>query len=276
MITTRRQLRRDTLKALGDLRILKATNVGDDQRFIDTLNLVAEVDAYRGREVIFTGGTVANLGQMRYVTGSSDEFRALGFGVSLPAATAVGDECEMVNTRGTMYRLADVHDAINQAIRAVGSQTLTPAGSDEQTYARGTAIEVPPEFRTVESVQWLDAWDTTTWRSVPKARRVNGPGWSVDRANRTVVISGDSAWNLNERTIVVRGLAEPSELHDDSDTTTLDPEFLSTYAQALLAKAKFLRMPTPETERTMFALQQLAGSLRRKVVTRRGPFSTDI
>ncbi len=273
MSITRRQLRRDILTNLGDLRLLKATASLSNVTFIDTDDLVGETDAYKGREVLFTGGTAANLGEIRYVTGSSTTQRALGFGVSLPATPAVGDECEMINTRGIMVRFAEVHNAINQAIRGISGVALSPATTDEQTFARGTAIELPADFATVENVQYLDSYDSTLWRSVPKAPRINGSGWALDPASRTVVVGGQAAWDLNERTIKVWGLAEPAVLLDDGDETPLDAEWLRVATQAALAFALYLRMPTPERKDALSLLEGKEHRLRRKVVATPGPFS---
>lgn len=277
MGATRRQIRRDVLRAVGDLRILTATADGSDVTFIDTVSLVGETGAYRGREVIFTGGTTANLGEIRYVTGSSSQQRGIGFGIALPAATATGDEAEMLNTRGTGFRIQDVHDAINQAIRGIANRALVPAGTDDLAYARGNAIIAPADFATIENVQWKRANDQCAeWRSLPKATRPNGFGWSVDPATREVVIAGRPGWWIDGGTVKVWGLAPPPELFDDGDETKLDPEWLTNAAAALLLRARYLRMPTPETERLVYMLSQKADALERRATSRRSPFSVSL
>lgn len=281
MSITRRQLRRDILKNLGDMRILTATaDSMSNVKFIDTINLVGEVGAYKGREVIFTGGTAANLGLIRYVSGSSSDESAIGFRQSLPAEPIAGDECEMVNTRGIGYRIADVHDAINQSIRQVAGRELGSLSSVDSDYAYGTAITVPAEFVTVEDVQWQDPYDTVRFHALPKASRPNGKGWWVDRATRTVQITGRirhlNGWWCEDgptRSVRVWGLAQPAELYDDDDQTDLDPMWLIANTLSLLLRGRYYRMPTPETERLMYDAVQEARSLIARVTARRSPFS---
>lgn len=269
--TTRRQLVNDVLRTLGDLRVLVATRTGTDVTFYDDASLNGEPGAYTGREVLFVAGTAANAGEVRYVTGSAT--RGIGFGVALSAATAVGDECWMVNTRGIGYRFQDVYDAINQAIRAARRHGPVPTAADTSVYATGDGIAVPPNFVSVENVQWQDQWDDTIWRQVTKARRPNGKGWWVDRSTRSVYVGGNPAATLDGRTVKLWGLAEPEELYDDDDETTIDPDWLTKTVALIIARGRFMRSPTPESERTMMTIAQESGGLRPLMVTRRSPFS---
>lgn len=275
-LTTRRTLRRSTLRGLGDLRLLTATSDGSDVDFRDTVNLTGEPGIYRGREVILVQGTADNIGEIRYVTGSSQQLFAVGFGVALPAFTAEGDVAEMVNTRGTGFHIQEIHDAINQAIRNIGDRALVPVPMETLAYATGDEIALPAEFQTIEDVQWQDESDPDEWHSIRKAPRNTGAGWSVDRAGRSVSLAGAIATTIDGRTVRVWGLAEPEELYADSDETTIDPEYLTMQARANLALERFMRSPTPETERVSFLFEQRAGALRAKTVTRRSPFSQEL
>lgn len=281
---TRRQLRRDILKNLGDMRILTATaDSMSNVTFIDTINLVGEVGAYKGREVIFTGGTPANLGLIRYITGSSSDESAIGFRQVLPAEPVAGDECEMLNTRGIGYRIADVHDAINQSIRQVAGRELGAIATVDTSYAYGTAITVPDSFVTVEDVQWQDPYDTAYFHAIPKASRPNGKGWWVDRATRTVKITGRIRF-LNDwwcedgtaRSVRVWGLSKPAELYNDDDETKIDPMWLIANSLSLLLRGRYYRMPTPETERLLYDAVNEARSLIARVTARRSPFSESL
>jgi hypothetical protein len=274
--TTRKTLRRDILGDLGDVRILTATDDGSDTTFIDTENLFGEVDAYKGREFLLTGGTEANLGEIRYVTGSSASQMAIGFGVSLPADTAEGDEGELINTRGIGFRFRDVHEAINRAIRTVAGDALVPTSVTSATYARGDGIALPDEFATVEYVQWLDPSDDTIWRTVPKAPRLNGAGWAVDRSTRTVVIGGSWSTTLDGQTVQVWGLAEPAELDSDTDATTINPEYVKVQAEAYLMRALYLKYKTQELGNIATQLRDEAGVLRRRLGFVQGPLSEQL
>jgi hypothetical protein len=224
--------------------------------------------------VLFVSGTSGNIGEIRYVTGSAN--RGIGFGVSLPSATATDDECWMVNTRGIGYRFQDVYDAINQAIRSVRERGPVPAATDSITYGAGDAIVVPPEFVRVENVQWQDEYDTALWRPIVKTKRPNGTGWWLDRASRSVFVGGAPAETMDGRTVRIWGLAEPAELHDDDDETGVHSDWLTKQAAATIARARFMRAPTPETERTYFSIMQEAGALRPFTVTRRGPLGENL
>ena len=61
--TTRREIRRRILSRLGDFLLVTATEDGSTTTLIDRIHLIGEPDAYRGRQIMFTGGTVENLGQ---------------------------------------------------------------------------------------------------------------------------------------------------------------------------------------------------------------------
>lgn len=274
MPTTRLTLVQDTLKSLGDLRILTATRDGSDVILWDDVNLAGEPGAYAGREVKFISGTALNIGAVRYVTGSAD--RGIGFGVALSAATAVGDVAWMVNTRGIGYRFADVEDAINQAIRDARQHGPVPTSTDTEDYDRGDAIAIPDGWVSVENLQWQDEQDTTKWRVIPKARRNNGNGWWVDRFARVVYVGNNQGYKLDGRTLKLWGLIEPEELDDDDDETSVNANWLAKTAAANLARGKFLRTPTPETERSYFSLLSESAALRPLIVTRRSPFSESL
>jgi hypothetical protein len=276
MSISRKQLRRDIVRNLGDLRILTATAPGTNVTLIDTISLVGEVDAYKGREVLFTGGTAANLGLTRYVQSSSSSLRAIAFGITLPAATTTGDECEMVNTRGVGYRFQDIHDAINESIRTVSDRALVTAATQAGVYARANAIPIPVGFKTIENVQWQDQSYGLAWHNIPKAKTLNGNGWWVDRANRTLQLTGNPAWNADAMNIQVWGLAEPPEMFNDADLTEVDQEWLKFNTLATLMRAKSIKMPTPETDRLMYMLSSKADQLRAKILIRRSPFSESL
>lgn len=278
---TRKDVRRDVAKALGDLMVLTSTrNSTSNVVFMDEVNLTGEVGAYDGRQVLFTGGQAANLGLERYVGFSSSSQRSLGFNIALPVDVIIGDECELINTRGTGFRFQDVHDAINQSIRTISDRFLEPAATEESVYTYGSGIILPSEFQTVENVQWQDPCDSSFWRTLPKAPRANGLGWWVDRPSRMVMVTGQLRnfypCQDTTRTVRVWGLQEPVELYDDRDTTSVSYDWLVSNTRRILAEARFATYPMPELERMIFAGMQRADQLLPRVVTRRGPFSVSL
>lgn len=275
MATTLRQLRRDVLRELGDIRILTATADGEEDTFVDATNLTGGVNAYAGRLVLFTDGTPANLGEQRYVVVSSRTSHSLGFSDPLPAPTAIGDECELIDTKAIGFTFQDVKEAINICLRSLELDGLVAADDADLAYAYGTGLAIPDEFRSVEYVYRQDTYDSVLWHRVPKALKVNGSGWWVDRVNRMVYVTGSYGRNHTGQTFRLAGLMSVPTLDGDDDETTVDYEWLIAAVQAKLAKARWLRMggKERETERMVYILNQKADAMRARVLARRSPFS---
>lgn len=276
---TRRDLRRQVLRGVGDLVVLTATADGTNVSFPDYINLVGEVNRYKGQRVIITGGTPENIGQERYVQGSSNTYRLLDFGVDLPAQVHLGDEAELFSDLGKGYRFQDVNEAINQSISSVRNTALVPAEFDSPSFVQADGIEIPVNYRTIEYVKWLQTTNDATcdqWRSVMKAKKPGGTGWWVNRATRTIEINGWD-WNIVAgRSIRVTGLVSPDLLYDDDDMTDLDEEWLVMSAQAIMTRARYFRMATPETERLMYMMSSEATRLTPKARQWLGPYSSQV
>ncbi len=266
-MTDRKTLRRRVLLELGDMKVLRATANGTDSTFIDAINLIGEPNAYIDRQVLFTGGTSANLGVVTQVNGSSKNERALSFATTLPAATMTGDECELINTRGIGFTFDDVHRAINAAI-ADAAREATVLAAANATFDRATgSIAIPDEWSVFSGLQWQDRCDR--WRGIIPAGRLGGAGWSVDRVSRTVQIAGDWAYKLDGRPVRLSGATDPAPLTQDSDETVVNPDWLVAEAAAVLLQGKYLLHPNPQAERTYGMLRQKANQLRVFTVTRR-------
>ena len=273
---TRKELRRQLLRDLGDLVILRATAPGTNVTFIDEARLIGEAGAFRGREVLFTGGTPANLGQVRYVAGSSATARNISFADPLPAATQAGDEAEMVNTRGLGFHLDEVHDAINAAITEIAPQAMVVVAGTTAPFSYGTGLAIPATFATVERVAWQDPDDPDVWHDLPRARRPDGHGWWYDPTTREIKISGTPGRTAHGKTVQLWGGELPGLLAADTDVTTVHPAWLRAEAKAKLLYARFLRMPQPEIERAMAYAMQEARQLRGRAITRRSPHAVRV
>ena len=77
-------------------------------------------------------------------------------------------------------------------------------------------------------------------------------------------------------TVKIMGLGVPSEPDSDDDAIPVSHDWLVAATQALLARARHMRMATPENERLMYGLQQEAERKLRLAVHPRGPFSTEV
>lgn len=224
----RRTLRRRVLHELGDLRLLTATDAGDPTTFIDTVNLWGEPGHYAGRLAYVSGGTPANLGQMRQVKGSSQQAMSLTLVAPLPAATAAGDEIELVNTFGMGWTFENIHHAINATIDEARDAALVPLTADsaeafDQDGDRTVAI--PAEWAGVERVQVIDE-TSGHLINVRRAGVIGANGWAINHADRTLLINGEQARAAHNRIVRLYGYGYPPPLATDDDETGVDPEWL--------------------------------------------------
>jgi hypothetical protein len=269
--TTKRLLRRKILRQLGDLIVVTATANGTNVTLIDQAHLIGEPDAYRGRSIYFTGGTSDNLGEERYITGSIKTARNVSFDYPLPEATAIGDEAEICNMKGTGYKFQDVHDAIDSAIDNGADMALVPAYELVSSYFDDSAgtVAIPDAWVGIGGIQWRDA-DDEEWQLLNMSSRAVGSGWSIDRANRVVDIAGYTARRINSKQVRLYGFTRPGALVNDDDTTPLDAEWLVKEAMSQLVYAAFMKNPSPERERVLMMNEQRAAIARSKATRRTG------
>lgn len=231
MSITRKDLRRMVLAMVGDINVLTATANGTTTTFVDAANLVGDSGRYAGRYALFTSG--ANAGQVRYVSGYNGSTHTLTFQSALPNSTATGNELELTNAYGIGVTFEMVHNAINWAIRAARAVARVPDVFEPTDAFDGEGdrtVDLPDDWVMVESVHYQHD-DTEAWHNVRKADKLNQNGWAIDRANRTLTITGDWARIAHDRQLRLYGYALPGELNEDSDTTDLDVEWL-TYRAA--------------------------------------------
>lgn len=118
---TRGALRRSIGKNLGILIDGTATFGGSATLLSDTKNLVGAVDEYNGREIMIYDATGSIVdGETSMVT----DFDGASTATCLPvfsAVTTLGDQYELWKSP---WRIADINDAINQAINEVSNRAL--------------------------------------------------------------------------------------------------------------------------------------------------------
>ena len=231
----RRDLRRTIMRGLGDMIVLTATEDGDTTTFIDAVHLHGEPGHYAGRLAYISGGTAANLDLTRSVRGSSQSATSITFQLALPAATATGDELELVNTFGMGWTFEDIHNAINEAIAEASTYGAVPISTDvaEVFDEAGTrTVAIPDTFVGVNGVQVLDDRDQPV--NVRRANVFGANGWAVDHANREILIAGRMAALAHERTVRLYGYGNPEPLDNDDDDTALDPEWLHHKIRSIL------------------------------------------
>ena len=230
-------LRRRIAGDLGDLTILTATvaSIGRNT-FRDDQNLTEEPGAYKGRDVMLTGGTTANLAVQRRVESSSRDSRTLTLDRALPSLVAVGDTAEMVNKRGIGFRFVDYHRAINAAINDMADDAPTPVTITSSAFDRATgAVVLPEDFAWVSDVRYLDT--AGQWRQVSRTNRLTGNGWQVDRAAGTIHVGGPWGYSIHGLTLEITGAKREGPLDHDEDVTGIDAEWIVARSCYLLMVA---------------------------------------
>lgn len=229
---TLKRIRRMVLARFGDLVTAKATATGTETLFIDADTLVGEPSRFAGREILFTSGP--NAGQMRYITGSSRNDSAVTLNRPLPYPTQEGDEADITNAYGIGVTFRAVHDAINFAIAVARDYKLTPVTYETSEPWDGTtdSIPVPMDMVGVERVEAIDDCDTA--RSITRASRGGGYGWSLDHSRHAVLLRGPDAKRANGWRFRITGYTLPGELTADDDTTEVDIEWLVDMATSHL------------------------------------------
>lgn len=269
--TPRITIRRRVLQKLGDLIVATASANGTTQTLIDQKRLIGEPNAYRGMQALLTTFG-ANQGEERYVTGSARDTRSITFDFSLPEATVIGDEVELINFRGTGYHFEDVNRAIATAVDDAAKGAPEPvilANTAAFTRVPGI-ISIPDDWVAVSGVQWRDD-DDSTWQNMTYSGRQLGSGWSVDRANRTVNIGKQMGYRIEDKDTQIVGFRIPAAPEFDDDLVGIDASWVVAECVSLLSSASYRRTPTPDRQAVMAIDQQAAGILRSRVLQRTGP-----
>ncbi len=274
---TRRELRRMVMSKVGDLTLSTATANSGSSTWVDRLNVVGDAGRYAGREILITAGTPGNIGQVRYVSGSSKQ-GTLQFSDALPFPVFAGDEAEIINTRGGGFTFQEVHRALDHCLAVARIQTpiMAEAGSFAVTERD---IPIPSEFSEIDTVQYKDPDDDETgWRTLHSSRSRGTDGWHVDHANRTLVISGRSGHWIDGMDIRIYGWGLAPPLVNDDDMIDVHPEWIVNAAAAflLLQAIGTPRALTPDWERKGNYFQQIADSLIDRTRPRRRPNSVKV
>lgn len=267
--TSRLDLRRQVSDLLGDLKIATATSGGSTTTFVDASRLAAPLNAFMGREALFTGGTVANLGQVRFVSGSTTGGQ-LTF-AALPSATAANDEIELRNVRHQGWGADEIHRAINTALSDAWAGIWEPVQETLSTFSAASGVanaafsvnsptlDLPNSFAYVFSVEWQDSLGY--WHSVPPTTMTDEPGWVLVPGGQ-VQINGNWAWDADGAAIRITGYKRFAPLLTDADTTTVNAEWLRHQAAAYLLLQGRERMGDNNRAQLYLTYQSRADRLR--------------
>lgn len=220
------EIRRMVMAKFGDLVQLKATNTGTLTSFIDKNTIVGEPGRYAGREVRFLTGS--NAGQDRYVTGSSRDTNSITFSQPLPFAPAIGDEADMTNAYGLGVTFHAVDMAINNALNIARNYALVETAYDVPDPFDGYGVHevtIPTTYVAINAVMQQNPV-TSAWSPVQRAHSFGDTGWSIDGVNRSIVINGSAGRGARNKRLRIYGYTLPMPLVNDSDTTTIDLDWL--------------------------------------------------
>jgi len=267
MAITRAELRRRIGRRMGELIVIRSTLAGSNVTFIDSFNLAVEAGSLRGREVVFTAGTAANIGLVRRVEDNSRTATSITITPALSAVTALNDEAELFHLRSVGPRVDAIHDAINSAITALGPSQPTTYTFTAAFDRESPTIAIPTNFGRITGLESHDAGVDTIWRSQPAL-------WKVDKANRTLTINDVQRYDMDTHLVRLVGMTIADSLENDSETTVIDPEWLVLEAVAQLREAGLANASDRgNAERAAFFARQQADRLRARAIPRALPNS---
>lgn len=265
MGTTRKELRQRIGELTGDLDLLTATASGSTTTFVDSLNLAVESSELTGRQGFFSGGTAGNLYSTVRVTSNDKSTTTLTFTPAVGSSTAASDVLELYNRDGQGPTVEQIHRVINSSIEAVSRAALTEVVDTEQTFASTSPdLDIPATWRRLIAVEYQDPNDD--WCPIPEA------DLTVDRVGRTVRIDNQPRYVADTMPVRLRGYTKAGALTADTDSTTVDAEWLvyEASAQLLLTLAtgnKVSRDRAADYRATSQYLKVQANALRAKVAT---------
>lgn len=226
MSATRQALRQEIGRLTGDMLKCTATANGTTTTLIDKMRGWRGDGKLAARIGWVASGTAANLYSMVRVTGNVRSTFTISFiDTALTAATATGDVIELWNEEGMGFFPDDVNAEINAAIAACGALVTSPDEDDSVTtfdYA-DPYITIPADWSFFGGVRWQDADDI--WREIGATDQ----NMDIDPRNRTVQLKGSIAQRAHGYTTRLYGDIASTPLTLDTDSTSVDAEWLTSY-----------------------------------------------
>jgi hypothetical protein len=243
MSKTRKELRRMVGTRLGDYVLLTEDTGGQDTIWRDADKLLGNTNAYRGRYLYPSGGTVANLAAMRRVTSSSQG--QVEFSPALPANNAAADEAELWGIHGEGFLPTEVNDILAEVVHDGTANFYVPVQADvtDAFDAFDRQFTVPATITIgIYDVEVQDLNDD--WVSVDRASNSGGSGFWVNRGLGYVTVGGDS-WlsRMDGMNLRVTGYGTGTPLTTDASTTNINSEWIVYETMSRLLYMGFERNP---------------------------------
>lgn len=270
MPADRTTLRRAVGDRLGDMVLLEATSVsGSADTFTDVVRLADRGDNAPSiiTKIAYFAGTASQDAHEARITEFDSSSRTLTFDPAADFTPATGQEMELWSVSARVGSISTIHRLLNDGIRAVSREAGPEVYDDAQTFrARSPYLEIPTSWVEFGGADWVDSRGYT--HEIPESMIVVRPGAGA------VEIRGIPAGRANNRSIQLWGYDEATALAADTDTTTVDPEWLVESVLAALslaasARASDIRGPAEERRAQFWATQAM--QYRRNVAgARRG------
>jgi hypothetical protein len=275
---SRLEIRQMAGMGTGDLIVARASRDGTDAQFYDDSKLLRPREEYVGRRIYFVGGTAENLGKIRRITAASSATGLVQWSGILPAATQEGDIAELWSRHELGWEPDDVNRFIAQAHREASSHFQISATAELGEFsASSPSLSIPSSFVAVTGVEWYDESipHTTDWTNLDKARNRNGPGYWVDKANRTVIIAGNPRRTLDSKTVRLRGYIKERPLEYDADVTNLNVEWIVARVKELMFNQLSMRTDNIQVAMSMAAQFRQEAMVKRTMVMPRRAANVD-
>lgn len=265
MGTTRATLRRSIGRLCGDLIVLTATGNGSTTTFVDAERGVIPDDALIGRQAFYASGTANNLYTTRRVSDNVESTGTITVATAWSSSSATNDVLELYSSRSISPTPDEIHDKINDCIRAVADENLTIVDSTDATFdADDPYVELPSTWIGVIGAQWQDS--LSEWHDIPKA------DWQLHKNLGTygkVEIKNTPRWSADAKQIHLVGVTPASTLSSDTSTTAISPDWIIKQAAGeLLIQGARAYEDTGGAERRGNLWLQQAAMLRATAQTR--------
>ena len=256
---------------LGDAVLLESTDAGSTVTFIDVINIPVGNEDLTRRQMVITSGTYR--GQVKSIVACSHAQHMVTFDPATAGSVPAAVTAVVINKRGMGYTYPEYKRAINMAIEDAYPiyRELIAASTSTFNSATGT-LTIPSTINEVYAVEWQD--EEGQWWPIETAEHRSYPGWQVDQyANQIIVNDLDLRANIDGMSVRVLGEGKPGQLSAYSDTTKINPEWLTARACYHLCLMGLDRDITGLRSKQVLTFQAEAENRMTLIRTRRQPSS---
>lgn len=260
-----RELRRQVAADLGDLYLFTATQDTNATSVKDAVTFARQVHHFRGMEVTFTEGTVANVGLSRVVQDSDGVAQTVTFSPNLPDIVHEGDEGELHDYRSDGWTFSEKNEAINAAIARAGEQHASVPITQDTTDpfdASEPFFDIPLAFSHFAGLYFEDR------DGIEKMMPVLH--WTVDVYEAKVWIRERFRSRYDGKPMRMIGRSRPAPLTEDTHTTPIPSEWIVAEAKALLLESDLTASMTQGNRDRLLNMNRTGADARRPLIVNRG------